>query len=266
MAHSSKTAKGSYMRTNLTKLGAQALNIIERVTAEKQSHGDQNGETSAATSTFERSANVDTLAPTEEHDDNEDSGDHHETPEPVLTTQVPAPSCYSVCLLSSGWVPPTPDRGLSEKEKAAILRVFEREITAGTKVTKEIAQKRCCTTAVLTILATSMSKVKTVVNHVNSIIQIRPRSPPPDKSEQSCKILMTHPQDQVAGDRSGMRMTAKLLRKLLRSALHYQQQHKPNRFSSRTPKLYAVFHREGWTRVYTKVKNIFKKKIEQKRF
>ena len=167
------------MRTNLTKLGAQALNIIERVTAEKQSHGDQNGETSAATSTFERSANVDTLAPTEEHDDNEDSGDHHETPEPVLTTQVPAPSCYSVCLLSSGWVPPTPDRGLSEKEKAAILRVFEREITAGTKVTKEIAQKRCCTTAVLTILATSMSKVKTVVNHVNSIIQTRPRSPPP---------------------------------------------------------------------------------------
>ena len=148
MARSSKTAKGSYVRTNLTKLGAQALNLIERVTAEKQSHGDQNGETSAATSTFERSANVDTLAPTEEHDDNEDSGDHHETPEPVLTTQVPAPSCYSVCLLSSGCVPPTPDRGLLEKEKAAILRVFEREITAGTKVTKEIAQKRCCTTAV----------------------------------------------------------------------------------------------------------------------
>ena len=188
MAHSSKTAKGSYMRINLTKLGAQALNIIERVTAEKQSHGDQNGETSAATSTFERSANVDTLAPTEEHDDNEDSGDHHETPEPVLTTEVPAPSCYSVCLLSSGWVPPTPDRGLSEKEKAAILRVFEREITAGTKVTKEIAQKKCCTTAVLTILATSMSKVKTVVNHVNSIIQTRPRSPPPTSQNRVAKF------------------------------------------------------------------------------
>lgn len=188
MARSSKTAKGSYVRTNLTKLGAQALNLIERVTAEKQSHGDQNGETSAATSTSERSANVDTLAPTEEHDDNEDSGDHHETPEPVLTTQVPAPSCYSVCLLSSGWVPPTPDRGLLEKEKAAILRVFEREITAGTKVTKEIAQKRCCTMAVLTILATSMSKVKTVVNHVNYIIETRPRSPPPTSHNRVAKF------------------------------------------------------------------------------
>ena len=68
------------------------------------------------------------------------------------------------------------------------MRVFEREITAGTKVTKEIAQKRCCTMAVLTILATSMSKVKTVVNHVNYIIETRPRSPPPTSHNRVAKF------------------------------------------------------------------------------
>ena len=175
---------------------------------------------------------------------------------------MPAPSSYSVSLLSSEWVPPTPDRGLSEKVKAAILRVFEREITAGTKVTKEIAQKRCCTTAVLTILATSMSKVKTVVNHVNYIIETRPRSSPPNKSDQSTSQVHGWLQsfDDPSTRSSGRRQEwyeddSKAIEKAFEKYTTLPTTTQIKQVFKQTAKLYT-----GWTRVYTKVKNIFKKK------
>jgi len=301
MAHSSKTADRSYVRTNLTKLGSQALNIIERLTAQTQSHGDQKGDTSAATSTLEksgkvetvaapeeqddrgqkgdtnavtstleRSANVDTVAPTEEHDNDEDSDDHHETPEPVLTTQVPPASTYSVSLLSSPvLVPPTPVRGLSEKEKAAILRVFEREIRTGTKVTKETAQKRCCTTAVLALLATSMTKVKKVVNHVNYIINTRPRSLPNESEQSTSKVHkwlqdFDDPSTRSSGRRQEWDIEeSQAIEKAFAKFHTLPSTAEIKHVLKQDTKLYAILHREEWTRVYTKVKNIFKKKNRQ---
>lgn len=41
MAHSSKTAERSYVRSNLTKLGSKALHIIERVTVDPETEKKQ---------------------------------------------------------------------------------------------------------------------------------------------------------------------------------------------------------------------------------
>lgn len=63
--------------------------------------------------------------------------------------------------------------------------MFAAEITVGTKVSKATAQNRCCTTAVLSVLGTSMNKVKQVVNHVNYLIESRPGNPPKKLEEPS---------------------------------------------------------------------------------
>ena len=73
-------------------------------------------------------------------------------------------------------VPPTPGKALTDKQKEAIKKVFNREITAGTKVSKGTVQNRCCTTPVLAVLASLLKKVKQVVNHVNYIIDSSPKS------------------------------------------------------------------------------------------
>lgn len=252
MAHSSKTAERAYVRTNLTKLGSQALNIIERVTAEKESNGGQKGDTSAATSTLERSASVETVAPPEEHDDDEDSEDHNEKTEPVEATEMPAAFSCSVSLLSSVVVPPTPSRGLTEKQKAAILRVFVAEITAGTKVSKATAQNRCCTTA---------------VNHVNYLTESRPRNPPKKLEEPSTSKVhgwldsFDDPSTRSSGkwqewDEDDGKAIEKAFKKYptLPSTTEIRGVFKQD------TKLYTILNREGWTRAYTKVKNIFKKR------
>lgn len=270
MAHSSKTAERAYVRTNLTKLGSQALNIIERVTAEKESNGGQKGDTSAATSTLERSASVETVAPPEEHDDDEDSEDHNEKTEPVEATEMSAAFSCSVSLLSSVVVPPTPSRGLTEKQKAPILRVFHAEITVGTKVSKATAQNRCCTTAVLAVLGTSMNKVKQVVNHVNYLIESRPRNPPKKLEEPSTSKVHGWPDsfDDPSTRSSGKRQEwdeddSKAIEKAFKKYPTLPSTTEIRGVFKQDTKLYTILNREGWTRAYTKVKNIFKKRSKK---
>mgnify|MGYP000415196271 FL=1 len=183
---------------------------------------------------------------------------------------MPPASTYSVSLLSSPvLVPPTPVRGLSEKEKAAILRVFEREIRTGTKVTKETAQKRCCTTAVLALLATSMTKVKKVVNHVNYIINTRPRSLPNESEQSTSKVHkwlqdFDDPSTRSSGRRQEWDIEeSQAIEKAFEKFHTLPSTAEIKHVFKQDTKLYAILHREEWTRVYTKVKNIFKKKNRQ---
>lgn len=134
---------------------------------------------------------------------------------------MPVASNCSVSLLPSEVVPPTPTKGLSDKQRAAILRVFKPEIRAGTKPSRATVQNRRCTTAVLSTLATLRKKVKQVVNHVNYIIDSKLRDPPRCQKSQALQksiaglaILMILLQDPVASGKSWMRMTPKPLNKL----------------------------------------------------
>ena len=178
MAHSSKTAERAYMRSNLKKLGSKALHIIERVTAEHDKK-KQEGPKAAATSTSRTTASVETAAaPKPTTSTEQEQGPVcEEVVQPSNTADTASTSTYSVSLLSSAVVPLTPERGLTDKQKAAIPKVFSKEITAGRKVSTETAQNRCCTSAVLATLASSRKRVKQVVNHVNYIIESNPRSP-----------------------------------------------------------------------------------------
>ena len=56
------------------------------------------------------------------------------TQQPVTATETATASSYSVSLASSVVVPPTPNRGLTDKQKAARLKKFKPEITAGTQL------------------------------------------------------------------------------------------------------------------------------------
>ena len=125
--------------------------------------------------------------------------------EPVKSTERTAALSCTVSLDSEVVVQPTPGRGLTEDQKAAILKAFHKDITAGTKVSKVFAQYRCGTTAVMSVLATSMTKgkqvvsvlatsmtkVKQVVNYVNYSIGRKTRTPPLQSDEQTSPSKVT---------------------------------------------------------------------------
>ena len=305
MAHSAKTAERAYVRTNLTRLGSQALNIIERVTAEKDDNGDQNEE--AATTS--KSPSVEKGA-TAQEDDNDNVSEPLEstemtaaprctvsvvsevavppTPgrgltqderaailkafdnvsEPAESTEMTAASSCTVSLVSEVIVPPTPGRGLTEGQKAATLKAFDKEITAGTKVSKALAQNRCGTTAALSVLSPSMAKVKQVVNHVNYIIEKKGGTLTPQSDEQTSPSKVTswlHNYDDRSTRSSGKRQEwdgddTKAIETTFKQHSSLPSTTEIKKILKQDTKLYFILEREGWSRVYTKVKNIFKKK------
>jgi len=271
MSHSAKTAERAYVRTNLTRLGSQALGIIERVTAEKDGSEDQN-EGSATTSkspsvdkgatAASKSSSVDKGATAQQDDDDDDAS------EPVQSTGKTTASSCTVSLVSEVVLPPTPGRGLTEDQKKAIMRVFQKEITAGTKVSKALVQKRCCTTAVLSILASSINRVKQVVNHVNYIIEKQTKTPPLESEEQTSPSKVSdwlHSYDDPSTRSSGKRQEwdssdTKAIERAFQKHSSLPSTAEIKKILRQDTKLYSILDKEGWARVYTKVKNIFKKK------
>ena len=149
--------------------------------------------------------------------------------------------------------------------------MFNREITAGTKVSKATAQNRCCTTPVLAVLAFSMKKVKQVVNHVNYIIESSPKSPP-TKLPKPTTFKVHGWLDELA-DRStrssGKRQEwdkaeSAALEKTFKNYPLLPSTAQMKGILRQKRKFSYIFDKEGWTRVYTKIKNIFKKKLKNR--
>ena len=230
------------------------------MTAEKDGNGDKNKEAV----TTSKSPSVEKGATAQEDDDDD-------VPEPVQSTERTAASSCTVSLVSEVVVPPTPGRGMTEAQKAAVLKAFNREITVGTKVSKALAQSRCCTTAVQAVLASSMTKVKQVVNHVNYIIESETRTPPPQSDRQMSPSKVTDwlqnyddPSTRSSGkhqewDASDTNAIETAFQK--HSSMASTTDIK--RIFKQDIKLYSILDREGWSRVYAKVKNIFKKKCKR---
>lgn len=144
MAHSEQTANRSYVRRKLTKVGAEAVKIIARVTAPgeeqpKKEEAPENPHDAPGTSGIEASA-----LPAEPSVSGFSSA-------PSTAKSLLPPSDWSVAVLttSTNVVPPTPPPSFNQKQKEAIEPVFNDEITKGKKTTLEKAQKKCCTTAIL---------------------------------------------------------------------------------------------------------------------
>ena len=144
MAHSKQTANRSYVRRKLTKVGAEAVKIIARVTAPgeeqpKKEEAQENPHDAPGTSGIEASA---LLA--------EPSVSGFPSAPSTAKSLLPPSDCsVAVLTTSTNVVPPTPPPSFNQKQKEAIERVFNDEITKGKKTTLEKAQKKCCTTAIL---------------------------------------------------------------------------------------------------------------------
>lgn len=145
--------------------------------------------------------------------------------------------------------------------------MFSKEIQAGIKVSLETVQNKCCTTPVLAILASSKKKVKQVVNHVNYLIQGSERSPPTKDQEPSTSKVhawLEH-YDDPSTRSSGKRqewdtVESTTLEKAFKNFPSLSSTAEIRGVLMKDTKLFEIMNREHWERLYTKIKNIFKKK------
>lgn len=175
------------------------------------------------------------------------------------------------CLLSSAKIiPPTLDKHLTDKQKEAIARLFHTEIERGQKITLEKAQSKCCTTAVLSVLTTSKKRVKQVVNHVNYLIDKRPNPTLKDlPAEKPAKVDtwlddFDDPSSRSSGRReSWSEADTKAMQRKFRNYDSLPSTATIRQLCQSDDQLYTILNREGWTRTYTKIKNLFKKKARK---
>ena len=161
MCHSQKTADRAYVRTSLTKLGSQALNIIARVTSEekqevetgddmkseqktKDEEGSEDANESpclvpqplaspAAPVQSKSSVSAPTASPAkskqfaETHKKGESLSDQIASPPPASkqSTASPNPDPQQTSShASTSVVPPTPSKKLTDRQKEAINMLF----------------------------------------------------------------------------------------------------------------------------------------------
>lgn len=262
MAHSEQTANRSYIRRKLTKVGAEAVKIIARVTAPgeeqpKKEEAQENPHDAPGTSGIEASA-----LPAEPCVSGFSSA-------PSTAKSLLSPSDCSVAVLttSTNVVPPTPPPSFNQKQKEAIERVFNDEVTTGKKTTIEEAQKKCCTTAILSSFLMTKRRVKQVVNYVNYQVQKKISASPQDlPAATSSKVDswlfdVDDPSTRSSGQREHWDEadTALLKRKFLKED-SCPRTTIIRAMCAQDNDLHQILEREGWERFYTKIKNMFKKK------
>ena len=163
-------------------------------------------------------------------------------------------------MLSSAAIPPTPEKPLSDKQKEAILRVFQTEIKTGQKVIMEQVLHHRGSVS-LGLLE------KQVVNHINYLISKQPTVDPKDLPVPTTSKVHGWLDDfDVPSTRSSGRRenwTETDTRLIQRTFKKYDTL--PSAIAIKTlfqndKDLFDILNREGWKRTYNKIKNIFKKK------
>ncbi|KAL9977968.1 hypothetical protein ACROYT_G015437 [Oculina patagonica] len=169
--------------------------------------------------------------------------------------------------LVSGRVPPSPaSKVLSDYQKKQIEYAFRAELAGNTPLTIEAAQRKMALNTVLGPLSNKSSRVKQVVNHVNYTIKkhtstatLPAAEPPSDKitnwldvyddpSSRTSRRSEWDEQDTITLDRAFKSYNKLPSTATIRTTLRADTN------------LLIIFKREGWTRVYNKLKNLFKKK------
>lgn len=271
MAHSEQTANRSHVRTKLTKVGAEAVKIIARVTApdgeqpkkeeevEEDTEKIQNPHNAPGTSDIETSAlpakpsvsgiSLDNLAPS------------------IGKSPLPSDCSDAVSTTSTNVVPPSPLWQFTEKQKEAIERIFNDEITKGKKTTIEEAQRKCCTTSILSSLAVSKKQVKQVVNFVNYQVKKNISSSPQDLPAATTSKVHSwlFNVDDPSSRSSGRWETwdeedTKLLERKFRKEDSLPSTVVIRTMCQKDKDLVEILDRKGWNRLYTRIRNMFKKK------
>ena len=290
MSYSAKTAERSYVRINLTRLGADALNIIQRVTSVRSADADV---TSAVSDepTVEPSADADVPSAVARQPTGEPSADadvpsavaRQPTGEPSADADVPSAVAHqpsetessvscSISLVSAVVIPPTPQKQLTDRQKEAVRTLFDADIKQHKKLSLIEVKSRCCTSPLLRTLSMQQGRVKQVVNLIKYLTSKEPTLDPndlPNTSRGQSRVGgwlddFDEPSTRSSGKREswdnedstlleqGFKEYSSLpSTSVIRGALNSDEE------------LRAILDREGWQRMYTKIKNIFKKKARK---
>ena len=275
LAHSEKTSREWYTRPDLTNIGIEAANIIQRLLVSPASEQEA-GESSPPPAPGKDVAGPSTIE--EEAEEADSDGQDHQAQNRSSSPETGASSSKAAaCSISSGKksssfasgiVPPTPDaKSLSKIHKGQIKKVFQKEIQNQVNVTMELVQTRMTFNSILNQLSTSRGRVKQVVNYINYEVQKEKKTTTPPDSQPTAKGKVSHWMDEfdAPSTRSSGRRTEWDEKESKQLEKAFSKHSKlPTTSAIRAilddPQLRAIKEREGWQRLYNKVKNIFKKK------
>ena len=276
LAHSEKTSREWYTRPDLTNIGIEAANIIQRLLASSASDQEAD-EPSPSSSPGKDVAGPSTIG--EEAEEADSDGQDHQAQKRSSPPKTGASSSRAaVCSISSakesssfasGIVPPTPEaKTLSELQKGQIKRAFQKEIQSQVNVTMELVQSRMTLNTILNHLSTSRARVKQVVNYINHQVQKEKSTTTPPDNPPTAKGKVSHWMDDFDAPStrsSGQRIEwdekdTQWMEKAFSKHTKLPSTSAIRAMMDNDPHLRAIKEREGWVRFYNKVKNIFKKK------
>ena len=193
LAHSEKTSRDWYTWPDLSAIGVEGANIIQRLLTSSAAD-EEADKSSPPPSPGKDVAGHSAITEEEEAESNGHDKQAQTCSPPQRTTRslskaatcskspskastlvsgtVP-PATYSespskASTLGSGIVPPSPAaKSLTEIQKGQINRTFKKEIEKRVNITMEVAQKQMRLNPLLSHLSTSRARVKQVVNYVN---------------------------------------------------------------------------------------------------
>lgn len=154
-------------------------------------------------------------------------------------------------------------------QKSQVKWLFKKEIEHQAKVTMEVVQTRMAGNSILAALATKPTQVKQVVNFVNELVKKQgktatlPAAKPPAEAKSDGWLDQFDDPESWSQSSRRMEWYPEDAEKLERAFKEYKNL--PNTYTicsilDGDMELNAIRRREGWTRVYNKIKNIFRRK------
>ena len=240
MSYSRETAKRSYVRAELTKVGSQAMEVIRQVTLTKSPEDDASPKAKEAE---------------KEEESSEDSQSEEMTSDiipPTVKQNVPSGN-------DSGEV----KSGLTTQQKDAVKLVYNRYIESGEKVPLKTVRTMMSTNFVLRKLACHADRVKKVVNLIAYLQKTHPRQEPQEMLLDPIKpaTLLHTLNDDISSVRARQFWdewdTATIESKMMDYAVCPQKSAIQQLFLE-DPDLNKIMEKEGFSRCYEKTKNVFK--------
>lgn len=136
-------------------------------------------------------------------------------------------------------------------------------------MTNDVAQRKMALNTVLGTLSNNLSRVKQVVNHVNYTIRKRastatlPAAEPPSDKISSWLDEFDDPSSRTTRRSEWDEHDTRRLERAFQSFNKLPSTATIRSILDEDNELNTIRKREGWTRVYNKIKNMFKKKVKK---
>ena len=232
LAHSEKTSREWYSRPNLTETGIKAVHIVQRL--------------------------LDPQARAQHQD--------AATANPVTPSATKPAS-----MASSGIKPPTETSGLTAMQKEELMAIFQKNIADGQPVKLQEVREKIRGVTILSVLTGDESKVKQVANFINFLARKKSAeetSPPLSEVGARSKVSSWLHKLEDPSNRSSksVRRTewddkeAKHLLKVFAKFTALPTTHIIRTIIDGDAKLREILERDGWPRIYNKLKNVFRGK------